>query len=95
MSRSDLINQKVLNVTQDAINNSFVLQGRLIQESPRRHGYIGTFKGIHVDVDENVPSGKMFMVNDNYLQFSVIDTRTRWQRFVDGIRRKLNRKNSN
>lgn len=50
---------------------------------------IGTFKGSPVYEDPNSPPGKMYFLNDKYMDFASIDARSRWQRFKDWVKRCL------
>lgn len=76
----------------DSINNSFILHGQIINEQPRRNGYIGDFKGVPVVVRDDVPEGKIYFLNDNIDRSWLVDTRSRWQIFVDSAKRLFKRR---
>lgn len=91
-----------------ALNNhaaDFTAYGSLISHQPRRNGRLGEPKGFKAHsfrappsppegfVDEKVPSGKMYYLNENFMDFRALDTRSRWQHFVDWLKRKLRKLN--
>jgi hypothetical protein len=49
--------------------------------------YIGKLHGVDFYEDPDCPPGKMYMLNDNYMSFSAVDIRSRWQRIKDRIKR--------
>lgn len=52
-----------------------------------KDGYVGSFRGIPFKVDPNCPPGIIFMINDKYMEFATIDSRSKWQRFKDRIKK--------
>lgn len=52
---------------------------------------IGEFNGTPVYEDPNAPPGKMFFLNDKFMEFSSIDTRSRWQRLKDWLKQVIRR----
>lgn len=47
------------------------------------------FNGIPIKVDPNAPPNMIYFMNDKYMEFSVLDHRTRWQRIKDWFKSKL------
>jgi hypothetical protein len=69
----------------DAVNNSIIV-GKIVSQSPRRSGYMGDFKDIPVHVDPDCPPGKVYLLNDSFKNSALIDTRSRWQHFMDWLK---------
>jgi hypothetical protein len=51
-----------------------------------------SFHNIPVEVRPDMPPDEIYLINDRYMHFASIDTRTRWQRFRDWLIRKLRRR---
>jgi hypothetical protein len=72
-----------------AIRDAF--EARILSSPKRWDGSgikkVGDFRGVPVYEDPNCPPGKVYFLNDNYAAVPyAIDTRSRWQHFIDWLK---------
>lgn len=65
--------------------------GLVMSRQPK--GYTAhSFMGIDFKEDPDCPTGMIYFMNNNYIQFASIDVRTRWQRIRDWFKKYILKK---